>query len=655
MPPLPGASKKKNRDGRQSRSRNTTPSSVLSAGTAPLGPTATPLLDLEASKLLVSSKPNYAEIIDHLETHGSKLEPKSLHEIIDQLKHLSESAEKRAESCEKAIRLIHEQKKNVETDQQDRDRQAEQARRAKARKEEVHSQKNPKAKKRKDRPENVDNVEIKKEDEPSKTKPSRATPGPLDSPSPSKKTKLSPGTSSLSEVADSPEAAAASAHASPTKSDVSMSDAEDARVVQPPVPQQGFFPDPLAPDPVVYHIREVTPGMSDEEKKEIYSVTAYPTKDLSDQVAGTPPDKDFSNAKPTNQVAANTFLTYVEPYVRPLTEEDIAWLRERGDRTTPFLAVPRGKRSYQEIWAEEDSGTISVENGNDKLSSNHPRGSVEQINDDNIATDQISTGPLASRLLSLLKFEHRTPASETNPAGDLNSFMADGNDTMDLDGLTNGHDTSEKPLPPAAAVADQAPAKSSNSQRLDYIQGEERIKGELRHLGLLGQDENPDFEAHHDDDISERLRLLQGELRRVMVVNGARKSRLLDLAKERLAFQEYSTIHEDLDSQVQQAYLKRTRTLGKTKKGGPGANKPRPGAHGVGGPGTAMSVNRARDIGDSARMLMDRRRRWENCIGPVFKDMNHGIPPKGTTLWDPKIMEAYEKAELEALEEEAEE
>lgn len=110
-----------------------------------------------------------------------------------------------------------------------------------------------------------------------------------------------------------------------------MSDAEENRIIHgpPPIPQQGFFPDPLAPDPVIYHIREVTPGMTDEEKKEIYGVTSFPTKDLSDEIAGTPPDKDFSNAKPTNQVAASTFLTYVEPYVRPLTEEDMAWLRER--------------------------------------------------------------------------------------------------------------------------------------------------------------------------------------------------------------------------------------------------------------------------------------------------------------------------------------
>ena len=99
--------------------------------------------------------------------------------------------------------------------------------------------------------------------------------------------------------------------------------------VAPPTTQNAYFPDPLAPDPVIYHIREVNPGMADEEKKEIYSVAAFPTKDLSDEIAGTPPDKDFSNAKPTNQVAANTFLTYVEPYVRPLTEEDMAFLRER--------------------------------------------------------------------------------------------------------------------------------------------------------------------------------------------------------------------------------------------------------------------------------------------------------------------------------------
>lgn len=275
----------------------------------------------------------------------------------------------------------------------------------------------------------------------------------------------------------------------------------------------------------------------------------------------------------------------------------------------------------------------------------------------------MSQGPLASRLLSLLRFEHRTPpSSDTNGVnGDQTNGFTNGDVSMDLDGLTNGHidPNEDKPLPVAASVADLVGAKTPTSlgPKLDYVQADERIKLELRHLGFLGQDEVPDFEGHHDDDISERLRLLQAELRRVMLVNGARKARVLDIAKERLAFQEYNTIHEDLDTQVQQAYLKRTRTLGKSKKGGPGAAKPRPGGHVVSAGGTAGAVagaNRARDIGDNARTLMDRRKRWADCIGPVFKDMKQGVPGKESSLWDPKVMEAYEKAEIEGFEDDGE-
>ena len=69
--------------------------------------------------------------------------------------------------------------------------------------------------------------------------------------------------------------------------------------------------------------------MDDDEKREIYSVASFPHSDLRHLIAGTIPDKDFSNAKPTNQVNSNTFATYLEPYFRPLTDEDLSWLRER--------------------------------------------------------------------------------------------------------------------------------------------------------------------------------------------------------------------------------------------------------------------------------------------------------------------------------------
>ena len=101
---------------------------------------------------------------------------------------------------------------------------------------------------------------------------------------------------------------------------------------------QTFGPDPSTfDDPTVYHIREVTDDMTEDEKKKIYCVNSFPKSDLSHLIAGTLPDKDFSNAKPTNQVNANTFAAYIEPYVRPLTEEDMAWLKERVSGKPHFL------------------------------------------------------------------------------------------------------------------------------------------------------------------------------------------------------------------------------------------------------------------------------------------------------------------------------
>lgn len=93
---------------------------------------------------------------------------------------------------------------------------------------------------------------------------------------------------------------------------------------------QTFGPDPTTfNDPTIYHIRPVTDEMTDEEKAEIYSVAKFPKNDVSHLIAGQPPDKDFSNTKPSNQVNANTFQAYIEPYLRPLTEEDMAFLKER--------------------------------------------------------------------------------------------------------------------------------------------------------------------------------------------------------------------------------------------------------------------------------------------------------------------------------------
>ena len=159
------------------------------------------------------------------------------------------------------------------------------------------------------------------------------------SPSPAKRKQdsVSRSSSSLSEASQvpSPTAAAPPPDRGPARiSPASSASSDDAH--QPPpaasiTQYPTFGPNPLTfDDPTCYEILPVQDDMTDEEKREIYCVSTFPHDDLHDLIAGTPPNKDFSNAvKPSNQVSAHTFNAYLENYLRPLKEEDIGFLQER--------------------------------------------------------------------------------------------------------------------------------------------------------------------------------------------------------------------------------------------------------------------------------------------------------------------------------------
>ncbi|KJZ71622.1 hypothetical protein HIM_09016 [Hirsutella minnesotensis 3608] len=461
------------------------------------------------------------------------------------------------------------------------------------------------------------------------------------------------------------------AAASPSAMDVDKKPKEDEKEESsseddgaPPrreLPQsQTFGEDPSTfPDPTVYEIREIHPRMSDQEKREIYSVATYPRSDLADLIAGDPPDKDFSSAKPSSQINFTTFSSYIDPYFRPFSEEDLAFLRERGDRTTPFVMPKRGKRHYSEVWAEED-GAMSVDSpqqNRDKLPPNQPRGSIENMNDGVGETDGLSIGPLASRLLQILRPENRGQLTDEKPNGLANGDISFNGDANSDEQANGGNDDKLTRLPTATHMTESATEawKKAVHPRLEYAQVEERLKQELRHIGFLPQ-EGPDgdYDGHFDDEVAGRLRLLQARLREQMLINGARKARLTELVRERMAHQEYQTILEDLDSQVQAAYLKRTRTMGKSKKtkrpGGAGG-----GSHFVGGAaGTARP-----GIGDLTRTLMERRRRWIETIGSVFDDETLNRVPRSSdpdsSIFKKDDMALLVKREKEAWEEEVEE
>lgn len=417
------------------------------------------------------------------------------------------------------------------------------------------------------------------------------------------------------------------------------SEDEDPRPVR-PVPQaMTFGEDPSTfPDPTIYEIRAVDKDTPVPLRKEIYSVAVYPQNDLADLIAGDPPNKDYSIAKPQNQISFSTFSTYLEPYFRHFSEEDLTFLRERGDRVSPFHMPKKGKKHYTKLWKEEDG--MDIDSPTQTLPPNQPRGSIEHMDDNLAETDKLSIGPLLTRLLQAMRPEGRGTGTEDRPNGNGDITMVDSQSEANADGDA-----------PTSGSVQQAPATQmpdSNSEawkkavhpKLDYSQVDERLKQELKHIGLLpleGNFEN-DYDGHYDDEVTGRLRFLQERLREQMLINGARKAKLMELVKERMAFQEYQTILEDLDTQVQNAYLKRTRTIGKSKK-----NK-RPG--GAGGGSHVAAAGTARPgIGDVAKTVMERRRRWMETIGSVFEDDNLVKVPRNEHE-NSSIFKTAEMAEL---------
>jgi transcriptional adapter 3 len=175
----------------------------------------------------------------------------------------------------------------------------------------------------------------------------------------------------------------------------------------------------------------------------------------------------------------------------------------------------------------------------------------------------------------------------------------------------------------------------------DFAPLEQRTLQELRYCGFVTPEATPDYDSQYDDEVAARLRYLQSELQRVSRENTARKARVLELTEERMAMQEYSTIADDLDSQINTAYLKRNRTMSKPKKG---SAKGRPG-----GTGVAVSRNL---VSEGVKMLMDRRKEWRELIGPVVDFGQQRIPKE--TVFDKENMERLEKVEADAGEEEIE-
>ncbi|CAO3665345.1 unnamed protein product [Rhizopus stolonifer] len=219
---------------------------------------------------------------------------------------------------------------------------------------------------------------------------------------------------------------------------------------------------------------------------------------------------DFIRVKAKDQVPLNTFWTAIEPYFRPLTEQDREFLLEKPDAGKSFLIPPLGEH-YQEQWKREDK----------LLQINH--------NEQSLPRPRPNSESLVDRLLSSLVSE----------------------------------DLLDDPL----EISDDEEETEQFDKSIEIVDFEERLKRELQYSGLFKNDDgdDEDWNAKEDDEICAELRALGREYKDQVKINQDRKKKLLEIVDQQLQFEQYRQVLDTLDKQVEQGYIKRFRNQ-KSKK-----------------------------------------------------------------------------------------
>ncbi|GAA5872461.1 hypothetical protein JCM3774_006829, partial [Rhodotorula dairenensis] len=184
-----------------------------------------------------------------------------------------------------------------------------------------------------------------------------------------------------------------------------------------------------------------------------------PTPKRQSEVTG-----DFSNAKPGQQIAHSTFQNWVDAYLRPFGEDDLAVLAAKPEDLSPYIIPPLGKH-YLERWEEEDldpsQRTVSSSSSfNSPLEPPVlPRFRPDALTEDALAGENVFLGPLSERLMAALA------------VGEDGLVSVGGGDADDDD----AHSVDDGAYPPKLPM--------------DAVDFEERVKRELRYIGILPEDE----------------------------------------------------------------------------------------------------------------------------------------------------------------------
>lgn len=172
---------------------------------------------------------------------------------------------------------------------------------------------------------------------------------------------------------------------------------------------------------------------------------------------------DFSKLKMPQQIQVSSFYASVEPWLRPIREEDVGFLDYTGDEVEPFI-LPKLGRHYLEVWETEDSGLIPPLMGlqqdtpAEHFSAPTPKWDPSTLMESELLVEEKGHGPLTERVISALL-----------PVPDVAVWK----------GVKAAEDAMEgRPGGSGAAAA--------RKERLNVSELENRIKDTMRYHGLLG-------------------------------------------------------------------------------------------------------------------------------------------------------------------------
>ncbi|KAJ3540988.1 hypothetical protein NMY22_g4076 [Coprinellus aureogranulatus] len=327
-------------------------------------------------------------------------------------------------------------------------------------------------------------------------------------------------------------------------------------------------------------------------------------------------ESDFSKLKQPPQTQVSTFYSSIEPYLRPVREEDVGFLEYTGDEVEPFI-MPKLGVHYLEVWEEQDAngytGIIpkAKEAPASAFVAPKPTWDPSTLTDQDMSSEDKGHGPLTERVISALL-----------PIPDLG-----------WKGVKAAEDAMEgRPGGSGAAAA--------RRERLNVSDLESRIRDTMRYHGLL--ETVPDFSEKVDDPIATALRHAQQELRTVVATNKARKERLAAIARDRLGYQEYLETRDMLDKAITGTYSRLQRKdAPKVKKshkkklaGAAAASAAAAAANAEAenptGVPAALGMNPDEDnhllVDEKLREYVETRRKWVDEVGTVFEELQRQNP-----------------------------